>query len=436
MDLGSDDGQFIPDTEIPSSYSGLQKMLMYCFDPEMVRRHGAQKNGIFTVKTIDDFRDVMISFEVTSHAPGESCTLKWLVGVEPTYNRGSYRSVRVGTNERIQPLYPFQDINSIQTAAKQTSLPTGIEIALVGGEEPHISLEDMHPNNQASGKMIRSLVVQITDAYETMFQKKMYTSLEDSSLIRELYWLEHRGKTYYESVWNLEYTCLKEALGEHGLSDFHESVSQLFDQETCRTAFNSNQNLIFQPEPTLDNTSPEFVFGLAFQGKIFHYRISKVPNTVYDLTLRQALEEFISRWKNEPNYSVLNKRFMAQRTLIYFFRDKGWWPYIARQALSGYAEDCKDMKGYPKDLSPRQFEFSYTPRIAVSPSINQQAIRVAPDSDEHEISTTQPFQHSFFTYFIFLFILIIAANRLPHSTDNQIHKSTTLNIVDHNTSLL
>ena len=61
------------------------------------------------------------------------------------------------------------------------STQTGIELQLCSGTEPYIELVDFHPNNQTSGKMIRSLVVQITDSYGAMFGKRMYTKLEDRS---------------------------------------------------------------------------------------------------------------------------------------------------------------------------------------------------------------------------------------------------------------
>jgi len=177
----------------------------------------------------------------------------------------------------------------------------------------------------------------------------------DSSMIRELYWLENGGgKTYFESVWNLEYDCIVGRFGSQK-DRFYKHTKEC-DQNLALLALSDlSWAPIRRAFPGLHPPVQEFA--PAFMYAIHEWMKNKDESQMSLITIRQALDEFIPLWKDK--YNRLGQQIMAQNTFMYFFKHDPGFDMLARQVLLHYDETCNTMSGYPIDKDPRKFSFSY-----------------------------------------------------------------------------
>lgn len=348
----SQTGSFNTDVQSgsPQKLNGLQELLRSCFDLNLLAIVGPPKEAKFTLEAADDFRLVRLTFRVDGLEDGSKCTLIW---DDARSDMGS-----------IQSIYGPQSSKSGTPVEKeQTSVnhfgmtfgQTGIRIDVYNRDYPHWELISFFPSNLVSGKFLRSFIVQGMAEQTLLFGHPNPVNLRvvDSSMIRELYWLENGGKTYFESVWNLEYDCIVGRFGSQ--KDKFYKHSKECDK---RLAIFALSDLSYAPirrafpglHPPVQEFTPAFMYA------VHEWMKDKDEHHMSLLTIRQALDEFIPLWKGK--YNRLGQQIMAQNTFMYFFKHDPGFDMVARQVLLHYDETCNTMSGYPMDKNPRDFSFS------------------------------------------------------------------------------
>jgi len=322
-----------------------------CFNDTILAMKGPPSKNSFRVRSVDDFRFVDITFEVSGAERSLHCSMDWANGLIP---KGKINSVHRETNGAIPSPY---DVPSID----------GIHMNIYRGNRARWNLVGLYPCNLVSGKFVRSLISQGL-AELRRFLKLDYIPLVlfDHSTNREMYWLEKgKGLTYYEGVWNLEYECLIK-LGEERYSEFRQISAQ------------ADKMLISQmfPHDSFGEFGdPTFHFDNLFKRWVFDYMGRIEQGNITNMTIREVLDEFLPLWRNANNYGEQTVRQLARNTFVYFFKNHLQFDMLCMQVLSGAYDDCRRMSGVPIDSTPYDFEFSYearqTEQVGIDLSSNQ-----------------------------------------------------------------
>lgn len=409
----------LPDTpQFLQNESAVIGLLKRCFDPETIAKRGHIKNKIFAVRGNDGIRLVEIQFVVNGN--GVMCELKWKLN-----EQGSVQSFLASNNQPVQP-------------ADMGRQPTGVTLQIfgrapsggatkIGGFKPYITVEDLFPSMTMNGKFVRSIVFQLQSAYTNIFQMPMYTKVdEDFSDIRESYWLQKgRGKTYFESVWNLEYECLLYmSPAQRTQSRQISSASYDIPANTAFDIQGYEQVEGVDADQLIDeDVDAVHIFDPIFIQTMDSYKAEKGPTFDYStVTIRDCLNEFLVRLVTVPlNADPYWHQILHQNTFMFFFRGHPQFRDIARQVLHGYDTDCNSMKGAPYDPEPRQLQFALqvTPTTAPSETTRMSAIENADTSDIL-------FTSLFFIIFIFTFRSCLSHTRRQKEQDLYMYTYTEL----------
>lgn len=346
-----------------SPINGLQELLRSCFDKNFNAILGAPKNARFTITAIDDFRHVMLTFKVVGTSDASKCSLIW---DNSSPELGSIRSVyNAGYGTSGDGPLGGQDIPMDETGFNLYGMifgQTGIQIDIYNKDFPHWELINFYPSNLVSGRFLRSFIVQGMKEHSDMVSTlsnnvQVFLRVVDSSLIRELYWLESgTGKTYFEAVWTLEYDCI---IGRYGSNRhlFHQVSLKCRDKLAILALSTRTFDPIRRAFPGMN--SPIQRFSTSFGLELQRWVQSKSDEQISTMTIRDAIEDFIPRWKNSGRYDKMEEQTLAQNTFMFFFKVDPDFEMIARQVLLHYDETCNTMSGVPTDDDPRDFHFSY-----------------------------------------------------------------------------
>lgn len=324
---------------------GFQRLIRTCFGTVIPHQ------DMFKVSGFDLGRTVSLIFEVT-RSRNHCCNLDFGIRdikapggseLKVPQVKGSISSINVIHREFIQ--------------LRSNMRATRVEIEICNDLAPYWRLVHFHPNGLFSGKFIRSFIVQGMNAMNIINQGEEhrraspYLTLDDTSNIREFYWLE-KGITYYQS-WGLHYDCLAH-MGKMALSTFLQNARTAASAKAA-AAFADET---FNPISALYEDHEPFMFHSLFIQLIRPYIAQKSPQQRQTLQIRHALDEFLQFIKVQQ-YDPDTVGALAQNTFMYFFRHHPLWPQLARLVLEGFDPNCDEMKGYPTDPQPFSLEFEY-----------------------------------------------------------------------------
>jgi len=357
----------------------IERLLQSCFDKKTIAEQGSVTRRLFTIKGRDDFRYVELTFQVTGDIFGRHCSLEWDASGIAELNSGKLISVYHATGEPVKP-----------TTSHPANEFVAIGIDIYNFPVPHWELGCLYPNGLVSGKFIKSFIVKAMSIHRKMLPEiPLQFMLSDQSQIREIYWLEKgRGKTYYQRVWNLEYECLKERYGT-GLNDFLLK-SAMADLAPAHIALR-DQNFEPIPLPQARHEFDVLFFSKRFIRELQEWNATKTEQQIANMNIRQALNDFIPRWKRPGNgLSESMKASLAKNTFIYFFRNHPDWDALARQVLLNYDSSCIYMAGMPVDSRPMPMTFSYVSSAGTRQSKPDAQLQVQPESGQtSEFATEQ-----------------------------------------------
>jgi len=337
----------------------LLQMLNDCFDIETLKKNGVPRNAEFGISGKDDFRNVNITFTLDSQQSLTMCKLEWTETFSKMYGRGKIISTRLDNGQPVE--------NNMLSKRYYAEDLTGVEI-LIHGEYPYSwKVGILYPNNLVSGRFIRAFMNEGIKAHTdslTRLEKfrgdKVSIILSDTSTIRELYWLEKgHGKTYYQKVWELEYTCLVEDYSTR-LEAYYQRI-QTLDKITP-----AHHVLLHADWSYLQNAQQEnIVFEKEFIREVTRWNATKTFAEIHSMTIRQAIDGLLPGLKRVTATDEYNfRQVLFQNLVVFFFRKDPDWDIIARQVIYGFDDDCTQMYGFPPDEeSPTDFTFTYTPKF-------------------------------------------------------------------------
>merc|ERR1740123_991776 len=124
----------------------------------------------------------------------------------------------------------------------------------------------------------------------------------------------------------------------------------------------SDQDLTFLTRANPLIQDARHYFCEEFKYELQAYIQSTDPTRFSRMTVRDALNEFIPRWRNNAGYTAAQIQSIAQNTFMYFFRHHPEFHLLAMQVLNGYDQSCSSMTGYPEsDGRPFAYLFLQAP---------------------------------------------------------------------------
>jgi len=329
-----------------ASFLSWQQLFESCFDEENLQKNGPPRDAELTLTALDDFRHVQLTFLVNGKSDGKECEIRWRE-TDPRFPLGKIVSTYRDSG---QPLPRNDDYY----ASRDISI-------YIYDDFPRWELHRFYTDGLISGKLLRSFIVQgMTEHGHRVDNPSIQLELHDHSVARELYWLQkHTGKTYYQDVWNLEYTCLS-CLDDETLTRLRE-VSKTAHDAPADIAF---RDTTFEPILPKEEGNEDFEFFGQFIQELLKYTASKDSELLRSMTIGNVLDEFIPQWQSSDKYGKAMQQALAQNTFMYFFRAHPDWSLLAMQVLSGYDYLCKSMQGIPRDLMPHDMSLKYFPKYA------------------------------------------------------------------------
>jgi len=346
------------DDESSEEVDHLQELMLACFDSANPR---VIQGGSLVVSGIDGYRDVRLTLDVGITQAKDSCRLEWVVAdPQSGHPKGDIESVTVSEREPVHTLYD----------SLTEEFPTGIVIHMyleTAIAARYLQIEQFHPNNLVSGKFVRTIVWNLSDAFAALFDRDLMTIIwDDYSSNRELYWLKKgTGLTYFEGEWDLQYECILDVEPAEQMKMLRISREAQNFPASMAFAHNEWPNFPgFQPILSIhyaDQSQRIFKFDQRFIGQMMIYRAEKEEDWG-TMTIRDVLQEFIPRWEEASElYSYRQKTVLAENTFMYFFQNHPNFTTLASHVLFGYDENCASMRGFPlQRTNDPELTFAFT----------------------------------------------------------------------------
>lgn len=350
----------------------ISDLLDDCFDGRPIQPDmDDSSEASFMVHAMDGEKEVTISFDVSKSDDGLACHLEWVRSNDSAQAKGYMISVTLPGNSPVAPIYDGSSY-----------MPTEIKISIFKNEDEsfrfdYIMLKSLHPNGLISLRFMKEFLIILDNEYENKFDNEcLYIVHDDSSNIRELYWLTKKeGMTYFQQEWNLQYDCIL-SLNAMDMSSMElnamEFPASLAIMNMSLNAMELPASLAlsrnefptfvgYQPVPQAPSKQSVFHFDVRFIGTLELYRSEHSPEYFQTKTIRNVLAEFIPRWTVGPGqlFTQADITMMARNTFVYFFRNHPNFTTLARIVLHGYDSRCGSMTGQPEYITTREFDFHF-----------------------------------------------------------------------------
>jgi len=378
-----------------------------CFDPATLAAHRYPNNALFTIKTIDEFRDVELSLAVFGDE--NRCKLEWDAWLVPV---GSIKSTNRETGQPVQKKAMLSGLLDFDFGLESLQdVITGITIDIYKNENPHWELTNWNSNDLVSLRFLHSFISLGLKQYSIFCGKQAYLRLSDMSPYREFSWLmKGHGKTLMQYGWNLEYECFLSRMNQPTREQFYNYIQTVNNLP----ASNALKSWDFEPIPNALNWQTRLRhFSETFRSELIGWLGTKhtagVPGvlgpggfpmlnpafSVFQLigtqSLKQVVKDFIGSWSNK-GYPPRTQIELAQGTFIFFYRSVPNFDLMARQVISGYDDSCYMMTGIPIDPNPYDFHLSYDPNLQQTQASTP--LRSASPADGSSSHDSSPSHHS------------------------------------------
>jgi len=357
--------------EIPQ----MERLIRSCFDPIYIKIEGPPKNSHFTLRAIDDWRNVSLTFLVNGDAEGRKCTLTW---DDWLYSLGKISSKLIETEDPV-PRIPYI-IESGSTRYEMAEITIDIYHK---GNFPHWELTSLYPANLVSGSFVRSFISQAMLYHQQLLPgQEIKLLLNDNSDARELYWLEKQeGLTYYEAVWGLQYNCLALRLSPQMRVQFSIDASQAFHEPAFAPLTDLTWRPVRKAAPS-DPSQPYFQWSEEFKSVIQQWIDSETDENLGSFSIGEALDYFIPFWSQEYGDDLAMYHELAQNTFVFFFRKHPYFDALARHVLTDYDKSCQLMTGFPTVRDPDPFKFVSKFNFHANMFMNREEERLRREEEE------------------------------------------------------